>query len=155
MSTPHIHPFYRIWFTIVDPAVLVLTILACILVPSTILETTVPASFASYDPLSHGPLLHQSAALYAFMAIIFGVLLRASNDLKIWRIVQFATLVVDVGLLITLWAMLKQQKRLDFDALVSGDWLNAGFTVWVAAIRVAFLGGLGVGTKPGKKAKRG
>jgi hypothetical protein len=155
MSTPHIHPFYRIWFTIVDPVVLVFTVLACIFVPSTILETSVPASFASYDPLSHGPLLYQSAALYAFMAIIFGGLLRASNDLKVWRIVQFATLVVDCGLLVTMWTMLKQQERLDLGDWRSGDWFNAGFTVWVALIRVAFLGGLGVGAKLEKKAKRG
>ncbi|KAK7179015.1 hypothetical protein DPSP01_013157 [Paraphaeosphaeria sporulosa] len=155
MSTAHIHPFYRIWFTIVDPTTLVFTILACILSPSTMLATSVPTSFASYDPLSHGPLLYQSAALYAFMAIIFGALLRVSSDLNVWKIVQFATLVVDCALLVTLWSMLKQQNRLELAEWRGEDWFNAGFTIWVALIRFAFLGGLGVGTQVEEKTKTG
>lgn len=144
-----IHAFYRIWFTVIDPVVLVFTVLVYILRPSIILETSIPSSIVPYNTMSHNPLLHQSAALYAFMAIIFGVLLRASSDIKVWKIIQFATLVVNCGLLVTMWAILKSQGRLDLSEWRDRDWFNTGFTVWVALIRIAFLGGVGVSSRDG------
>lgn len=144
MSRPAIHPFYRIWFTTVDPIVLVLTIVTIIFSPSTILQSVLPSSIEAYRPMSHGPLLQQSAALYGFMAIIFGVLLRATSDLTVWRIVQAATLAVDLALLVVLWALLKEQGRLSLGDWRAGDWGNFGFTAWVALIRMAFLWGWGV-----------
>ena len=152
MPTPKIHPFYRLWFTTIDPFVLIITVGVCIFSPSVILETFVSPSLVPYDSLSHGPLLWQSAALYAFMVVIFGGLLRASDDLKVWRIVQGATLMVDIALLATMWVVLKQQSRLEIGALKGGDWFNGGFTIWVAVIRAAFLSGIGVGEE--SKAKR-
>lgn len=143
MASPHVHPFYRVWFTIIEPVVLFFTVLACIFSPATILETVLPPSIEPFSPISHGPLLHQSAALYGFMAIIFGVLLRVSPDPKIWRIVQAATLGVDLALLATMYALLKQQDRLDVAGWRGGDWFNALFTVFVAVIRVAYLRGIG------------
>lgn len=87
------------------------------------------------------------------MAIIFAVLLRISDDLKVWKVVQGATLVVDVALLGTLWVVLGQQGRREVAGLEGGDWFNGGYTVWVAVIRMAFLSGVGVGG--GSKVKRG
>lgn len=89
------------------------------------------------------PLLHQSAALYGFMGIIFAVLLRASPDPKVWKIVQAATLGVDISLLITMYLMLAQQGRLETKAWRGGDWSNIGLTVLVAVIRTAYLMGIG------------
>jgi hypothetical protein len=143
MPQPHVHSFYRIWFTTIDPTVLFFTVLACIFSPATILETVLPPSIEAFNPLSHGPLLHQSAALYAFMGVMYAVLLRASNDLKVWRIVQGATLGVDLALLATLYALLVQQGRLDIKMWKGGDWFNMVFTVWVALIRIAYLLGIG------------
>lgn len=82
------------------------------------------------------------------------MLLRISDDLKVWRVVQFATLLVDVSLLVTMRVMLQQQGRLDMGEWRSGDWFNAGFTVWVAIIRGAFLAGFGVGDGARDKVKR-
>jgi hypothetical protein len=152
MPQPHIHPFYHVWFTTIDPIVLFFTVLTCIFAPAMILETVLPPSIEPFNPMSHGPLLHQSAALYGFMGVIFAVLLRASPDPKVWRIVQAATLGVDLALLATMYALLKQQDRLDVKGWGAGDWFNAGFTLWVAAIRVAYL--LEVGNKGDEKAKK-
>jgi hypothetical protein len=151
MPQPYVHSFYRIWFTTVDPTVLFFTVLTCIFSPATILETVVPPTIEAYNPLTHGPLLHQAAALYGFCGIIYGVLLRASPDPKVWKIVQAATLGVDISLLATLYNVLRLQSRTDVGAWHGGDWFNMLFTVWVALIRVAFL--LEVGGKTGEKKK--
>lgn len=151
MPQPHTHSFYRIWFTTVDPTVLFFTVLACIFSPATILETVVPPSIEAYNPLTHGPLLQQSAALYGFMGIIFGVLLRASPDPKVWKIVQAATLGVDLSLLATLYNLLRLQGRAEITTWHGGDWFNLLFTAWVALIRIAFL--LEIGERDGEKEK--
>jgi hypothetical protein len=145
MPQPYLHSFYRIWFTTIDPTILLFTSLTCIFSPATILSTFLPPAVEAYSPLSHGPLLHQSAALYGFMGVMFAVLLRASPDPKVWRIVQTATLGVDVALLGVMYGALKQQGRLGLGMWETGDWFNAGFTIWVAVIRGAFLMGVGGG----------
>lgn len=154
MPQPYVHTFYRIWFTIVDPAVLLLTVLTCVFSPATILESAVPPSIEPYSPVSHGPLIHQAAAVYGFMGIMFGVLLRASPDPKVWRIVQAATLGVDVALLAIVYNVLRLQGRTDIKAWTFGDWHNILLTAWVALIRVAFLAGVGgdENIKNGRKA---
>jgi hypothetical protein len=143
MPQPYVHPFYRIWFTTVDPIVLFLTVLTCIFSPATILETVVPREVEPFNPVSHGGLLHQAAALYGFCGIIYGALLRVSPDPKVWRIVQAATLGVDISLLATLYNLLRLQGRTDMSTWYGGDWFNMLFTVWVALIRVGFLLGIG------------
>ncbi|KAF1845008.1 uncharacterized protein K460DRAFT_365923 [Cucurbitaria berberidis CBS 394.84] len=142
MTKPHVHTFYRAWFTWVDPIVLFFTILACIFTPADVLNTVVPADLAPLQRF-HECLFHQSAALYAFMAIMFAVLLRASPDPKVWRVVQAATLLVDVALLATMYGALKQQGRLETTKWRGGDYFNFLFTVWVAVVRIAFLMGIG------------
>lgn len=152
MPQPHVHSFYRLWFTTVDPIVLLFTVLTCIFSPATILETVVPPSVESYNPLTHGPLLHQAAALYGFCGIIYGVLLRVSPDPKVWRIVQAATLGVDVSLLAIMYNVLRLQGRTEISTWHGGDWFNMLFTVWVGLIRVGFL--LGVGGDEDRSGKR-
>lgn len=151
MPQPHVHPFYRIWFTTIDPAVCLLTALTCIFSPATILETAIPPSIEAYSPLSHGPLLHQTGALFYFLAVIYGVLLRMSDDPQVWRIVQSATLGLDLGILATLWNALRMQGRSGVGEWAGGDWGNIGFTCLVAVIRVGFLAGVGGGKREGKK----
>jgi|SRR5690242_1133260 len=153
MSQPHVHSFYRIWFTTVDPTVLFFTVLTCIFSPDTVFATTFPPSIETYDPMTHGPLLHQAAALYGFLGIIFAVVLRVSPDPKVWRIVQAAVLGVDISLLATMYNILRLQDRTDVGAWRGGDWFNILFTVWVALIRVAYLLGVGGDNDTAKKAR--
>jgi hypothetical protein len=149
---PHyVNSFYRIWFTIIDPTVLFFTVLTCIFNPAMILETVLPPSIGKYDSISHGPLLWQSAALYGFMMVMYAVLLRATSEHVVWRIVQAATLAVDLSLLGVMYALLVQQGRLDVNAWGGGEWFNIGFTVWVALIRIGYLMGIGGQTENAKK----
>ena len=78
--------------------------------------------------------------------------MRASPDPKVWKIVQAATLGVDISLLATLYNLLRLQGRTDVGTWHGGDWFNMLFTVWVALIRIAFL--LEVGSEKGEKKKR-
>jgi hypothetical protein len=142
---PHINTFYLLWFTYFDPLVLFLTVASCILTPSIALEMLVPASVSPYDPLQ-APLMWHLAPLFGFMGIMFGVLLRASQDAKVWRIVQAATLAVDVSFIGIMVGALEMQGRLG----TWGEWrgierFNLGFTVMIALGRIAFLMGIGEG----------
>jgi hypothetical protein len=119
MAQPHIHPFYRLWFTWIDPLTLLLTSATCFF----------------------NPLLHQISILYLFMGIIFPLLMRASRDPQVWRIVQAAILGVDVACIATMFVSLGTQGRL-WRGL---DSVKSGFTVWVAGIRIAYLAGVGSG----------
>jgi hypothetical protein len=72
--------------------------------------------------------------------------LRASQDAKVWRIVQAATLAVDVSFIGIMLGALKMQGRLG----TWGEWrgiesFNLGFTVMIALGRIAFLMGIGEG----------
>lgn len=103
--------------------------------------------------MTHGPLLHQAAALFGFLGIIHGVLLRVSPDPKVWKIVQAATLGVDISLLATLCNLLRLQGRTDASTWHGGDWFNIFFTVWVALIRIAFLLEIGGEEREKKKTR--
>jgi hypothetical protein len=77
---------------------------------------------------------------------MFAVLLRASSEQKVWRIVQGATLGVDFALLATLYALLAQQGRLDIKLWSGMDWLYAVFPTSVTLIRIAYF--LEIGGEP-------
>lgn len=152
MPQPHINTFYRIWFTWFDPLVLLLTIISSIANPAGFLEMLAEPAIAPYIALSHGPLIWQCAPLYGFMGLIFAFLLRASPDPKVWRIVQAATLVVDVSLVVILVAALRMQGRLAVGMWRPIEWVNVVFTTLVGVGRVAFL--LGIGELKGAGAKK-
>jgi hypothetical protein len=150
---PHINTFYLLWFTWFDPIVIFLTVISCIATPSAIVEMAVPPSISAYDPMQ-APLMWQIAPLFGFMGIMFGVLLRASQDPKVWRIVQAATLAVDISLIVILLGALEMQGRM----WVFGEWrgierFNLGFTVAIALGRIAFLMGIGEGNVSNKKVR--
>jgi hypothetical protein len=151
MPQPYVHPFYRIWFTWIDPVTLVPTVLACIFSKKAFLEMLLPPPIPAIDAL-HSVLLHQTAALYGFMCITFAVLLRVSSDRKVWRTIQATVLAVDVSLFITGLVNLQEQGRLSLDKLVGFDFMGLGFTAVVALIRAGFL--LGIGGGDGARAKK-
>jgi hypothetical protein len=84
---------------------------------------------------------------------MFGVLLRASSDAKVWRIVQGATLMVDISLIAIMFAGLNQQGRLAMDKWRGMEWFNMIFTAVITLGRVAYLMGVGGGAD-GKIKKR-
>lgn len=150
MALPKIHLFYRFWFLWLDPATLAVTVYALVFTPQIMLDAFVPPPLSAYNP-DQGFLLHQLAALYAFVAIILGGALRISKDIQVWRVIITAVLVVDIAMLASNYATLKQQDRLSLGAMRSADWSNIMFTGLVTAIRILFLAGAGVRNVKSKK----
>lgn len=144
MALPHIHVFYRFWFQWLDPLILISTIYALLFTPQVMLDAFIPPPLSVYNP-NQGFLLYQLAAMYAFVAIVLGGGLRVSNDIRVWRMVIAGVLVVDIAILASVYASLKQQGRLEASSMRSVDWGNILFTGLVAVIRSLFLAGVGVG----------
>jgi hypothetical protein len=151
MPQPHVNNFYRIWFTWFDPIVILLTIIACISNPSKALEMLVPPEVTSFVP-EQAALMYQQAPLFGFLGIMFAVLLRVSPDPKVWRVVQAATLAVDVSLIVIMAAALQQQGRLSTAKWRGIEWFNMFFTACIALGRVAYL--MGIGGSEGPIAKK-
>lgn len=150
MALPKIHLFYRFWFLWLDPAILAVTVYALVFTPQVMLDAFVPPPLSAYNP-DQGFLLHQLAALCAFVAIILGGALRISKDIQVWRVIITAVLVVDIAMLASNYVTLKQQDRLSLGAMRSADWSNILFTGLVTAIRILFLAGVGVQNVKSKK----
>lgn len=150
MTLRNVHVFYRFWFLWLDPVVLIGSVYALLFTPQVMLDAFIPPPQSAYNP-SQGFLLHQLAALFAFVAIILGGVLRVSKDIRVWRVVILAVLVVDVAMLTSNYASLKQQGRLSLGAMRSADWSNILFTGLVTPIRVFFLAGVGVSDVKSKK----
>ncbi|KAF4984793.1 hypothetical protein FZEAL_84 [Fusarium zealandicum] len=152
MAQPNIHNFYRVWFTCIDPLVLIPTVYSLIFTPEVILDALIPATLSVYDP-AQSFLFHQLAALYAFLGIVLGGVLRASSDINVWRIVTAGVLLIDVALLASLYVSLDQQGRLELGKWRWQDWGNVVLTAGLVVIRGMFLAGVGVGAEgKGKKA---
>ncbi|KAJ4252976.1 hypothetical protein NW762_010885 [Fusarium torreyae] len=152
MAQLNVHNFYRIWFTWVDPMTLIPTVYALIFTPEIMLDGLIPLSMSPYNP-DQAFFFHQLAALYAFTAVILAGVLRASSDIKVWRIVIAGVLMIDIAILMSVYASMEQQGRLELSKFRWQDWGNYVFTGWVAVIRTLFLAGVGVGgVNKGKRA---
>ncbi len=73
------------------------------------------------------------------LAIIDIVLLRYTQDVGVWKIIQVAVLVYDLTLLYSTYYSLGQQGRLSFDALRWEDWGGIIITAQAVVVRTAFL----------------
>jgi hypothetical protein len=63
-------------------------------------------------------------------------------NVKIWRIVQFGILLIDLGLFYDIYNA-DPKAVLDVKSWESGDWTNNGILGIVVVVRSAFLVGLG------------
>jgi hypothetical protein len=151
MALPKIHVFYRLWFLWIDPVILAASVSALVFTPQLMLDALAPPPLSAYNP-DQGFLLHQLAALFTFVAIILGGVLRVSKEIRVWRVVILGVLVVDIAMLASIYASLKQQDRLSLGAMRSQDWSSIALTGFVGILRVLFLAGVGVqGVKSKKK----
>lgn len=143
MALPDINIFYHVWFKWVDPLVLVCSVYTLVFTPQIMIDAFISPSVSVYNP-DQEFLVHQLAAMFAFMAITLGGILHVSQDIKVWRVIIAAVLLADIAMLAGVYASLKQQDRLRLDAMRSADWGNILFTELVTAIRIFFLLGIGV-----------
>ena len=75
--------------------------------------------------------------------IVSAALLRYTDDVNVWRIVQVACLVVDLAYYWSVWRVLGAQGRLSVTTWRSEDWGSVGITAVAGIVRTAFLMGVG------------
>ncbi|KAM0263142.1 hypothetical protein ACHAQJ_001295 [Trichoderma viride] len=117
--------------------------------PVTFLNTMSPV--AKYAP-DNQVIYDQLAATYILFAFNEAVILRISNDLRVWKGILTGILVCDAIHLYGSWAALGGAVFWDPRVWRPEEWANLG-TLWgQAAVRGAFLAGIGL--KEAMPAKR-
>lgn len=164
----HIPPFYRIFFLYIDPLICLSGIYLSLFdqptfllngVPSRLLPTY-PSGTSQEEHPNGDPLISHflfSIGSYSIGILSLQILLLhqvkdapAGLNVKIWKILEFAILLVDLGLLaaggVSVDASRRTEEAWGVGSWTSGDWTNNGILGAVALIRTAFLlnvGGVG------------
>ncbi len=140
--------FYRIFFLYIDPLLCLSGIYIFFFDHPTYIASGTPHSISVdiSNPSILSPLeRYLLYALGSYSLCIFAIqtlLLRQFPDVKLWRHVMFAILLIDLGLLYGVY----QADPVAFwnvKGWTEGDWTNNGILGMVIVIRTAFLVGLG------------
>jgi hypothetical protein len=140
MTTSMIPPFYRIFFTWVDPIIAASGVWLGFAAPDTMVNSLLPGGVHDHQIKF---IFQQHGGGMLNIALLSAGLLRASNDLKVWNWVQGSILAVDFVGLYSIWDALRSQSRLNFGALRSEDWGCIAITGFVTVLRILFLVGVG------------
>lgn len=140
---------YRLFFLYVEPISALLGAYFSFFEQSTYLVLThaLSAPRQHFIPISTQIVLSQLSNLYLLFAINEALVLRSTEDLRVWKTLLFGLLIADLG---HLWSV----KVLGWDLYWSVgdwnaiDWGNVGFVYVGALMRSCFL--LGVGVKRSK-----
>jgi hypothetical protein len=138
---------YRVFLLYIEPLSTIVGAYFAHFLPKTYLALTHLGSAPDAEeplPVATAIVLTQLANLYLLFALNEGLVLRATNDLRVWRVLLFGLLLADFGHLYSVH-QLGFRVYLHFWTWNAMDWGNVGFVYLGAAIRIAFLCGLGVG----------
>lgn len=116
---------------------------------STYLSLTHPPTSSVPTTIRENIVLNQLANLYFCFALLEATILRATTDLKVWRVFLFGLLVADFGHLYSVHA-LGAEKYWSLTGWNAIDWGNLGFVYLGATMRICFLVGVGLRTGGGK-----
>lgn len=146
---------YRLFFLVVEPiSALVGAFYAHFRQADYLALTHAPTAPAAPVPTGTSIVLSQLANLYLLFALNEALVLRATDDLRVWKTVLFVLLVADAGHLCSV-ATLGPRVYWDAASWNAIDWGNVPFVYLGASMRVAFLAGVGLDGRermPGKKA---
>ncbi|KAF9869934.1 hypothetical protein CkaCkLH20_12543 [Colletotrichum karsti] len=171
MSTTIPKP-YKTLFTLLDPLIALWGASLFLLSPQTVTSSYLPPT---YTPPVDPSLAHPAAALSSALATSFAeysvplhaqiaghllsnallsaVLLRATEEVKVWRVYQLSLLVVDLFLLYGTFASYAMQGRLNPLATWRiEDWGAVSITMLAGLARLCFLMGVGFGQE--RRSKR-
>ncbi|KAK1061150.1 hypothetical protein LTR12_004828 [Friedmanniomyces endolithicus] len=147
MASQRIPPFYRIFFTTVDPLIALTGFISALFFPNFLLSTYSPT--ATIPPaIETTQLLNILAGFYLSVVPLQIFLLRARpQDLTVWRALQFSVLIADVAVLGATATALSAQGRLQPSHWRLDEAGSVVVTAGVGLIRIAFLIGLGMGRR--------
>ncbi|KAK1049831.1 hypothetical protein LTR74_017186 [Friedmanniomyces endolithicus] len=145
MASQRISPFYRIFFTTVDPLIALTGFISALFFPNFLLSTYSPT--ATIPPaIETTELLNILAGFYLSVVPLQIFLLRARpQDLTVWRVLQFSVLITDVAVLGATMTALSAQGRLQPSRWRLEEAGSVALTAGVGLIRIAFLISLGMG----------
>lgn len=149
-TTPSIPAFYRIFFTYVDPIICAWGATMDFFMPTVVLSSHIPSPTPD---IGHAMILKQRGGGMLNFGIMSAVLLRYTNDMNIWRIVQLSCFVVDLAYYWAVWEVLAKQGRLSVGTWRAEDWGSIGITAFAGLVRLAFMAGVGFGEASRKDKK--
>ncbi|KAI1108257.1 hypothetical protein F5Y14DRAFT_436940 [Nemania sp. NC0429] len=138
---------YRVFFLVIEPVSALVGAYYAHFRQEAYLRLTHAASAPQTLPIGTSIVLSQLANLYLLFALNEAVVLRCTSDLGVWRALLLVLLVADLG---HLFSLSGGGSRVYWDVASWNaiDWGNVPFVYLGAAMRVAFLSGVGLG--PGR-----
>ncbi|KAH6995128.1 hypothetical protein EDB80DRAFT_728680 [Ilyonectria destructans] len=132
---------YRILFLYVEPFLAFAGSIMLHFTPSEFLSKIAPN--AKYAP-DNQVVYDQVAAFYILTVFNLAVILRITNDIRMWRAILMGVLLCDTLHLSANWRALGSAIFWDPRTWSGDDWGNLGFLWGHALARVAFLAGFGI-----------
>ncbi|ETI29188.1 hypothetical protein G647_01641 [Cladophialophora carrionii CBS 160.54] len=149
-SPSPIHPFYRLWFTRLDPIMTAGSIYITYVHPEIVLASLNPTYRSPPGPETIA-LLDLSGALFCVCLLLQLGLLRARPaDVVVWHYYAVPVGLVDVIICAAILRGLSAQGRLAVQAWRVEEWMNLGLTAACAVVRAAFVLRIGVGLRAAK-----
>ena len=138
--------FYRLFFLWIEPLSTVVGAYWAHFLPTTYIQLTHAASAPASDsllPLSTRIVLSQLANLYFLFTLNEALVLRSTDDIRVWRTLLFGLLIADFGHLYSIYTL-----GIDIYWSISKwnaiDWGNIAFVYAGALTRISFLLGIGL-----------
>lgn len=144
MSTPiaAVPTFYTYFFAYIDPLIALYGVYLNFLAPDQAVTSMAPLS--TYDPNTIF-LFHQAGGLALAVAVMSALIPRVSEDLSVWKVLQFSLLLSDFGGLSGVYFALERQGRLEPRLWSADDRAVGGLYLFITAVRLAFVLGVGFG----------
>jgi hypothetical protein len=150
-SAAYILPLpYRLFFLLIEPTAALVGAFYAHFRQDEYLRLTHAASAQHPLPLGTSIVTSQLANLYLLFALNEALVLRSTGDVRVWKTVLFGLLVADFG---HLYSVSSLGSRVYWDAANWNaiDWGNVPFVYFGAAMRIAFLSGVGLGPHQASK----
>ncbi|KID72808.1 uncharacterized protein G6M90_00g003550 [Metarhizium brunneum] len=134
---------YTCFFAYADPLIALYGAYLNFLAPEQAVASMAPQS--TYDPATVF-LFHQAGGLALAVAVMSALVPRVSEDLAVWKVLQFSLLLSDVGGLSGVYFALERQGRLEPRLWSADDRAVGGLYLFITAVRLAFVLGVGFGS---------
>ncbi|KAH7254630.1 hypothetical protein B0J15DRAFT_512851 [Fusarium solani] len=133
---------YRLLFLYLEPFLAIGAAIQTHFAPAIFLNTMSQTS--KYAP-DNQVIYDQVAALYTLFAFNEAVLLRLTNDIRMWKGVLVGIFICDILHLYASWVSLGNDMFWNPLAWRVEDWENLGALWGLGVVRIAFLAGVGLG----------
>lgn len=143
----NIPTLYRLLFLYVEPFLAIGAAIQTHFAPKIFLNTMSQTS--EYAP-DNQVIYDQVAALYTLFAFNEAILLRLTNDIRVWKGVFIGIFICDILHLYASWASLGAEVFWNPGAWRVEEWANLGALWGLGVVRVAFLVGVGLRRKDGR-----